>query len=1055
MPLFSGKSPFSKPLTSAQKSMANAYHMNEKTCVNHLIRQAKLSPTNINHIKKLATKLVQGARKTRLSKSGIDAFMVQYDLSSEEGIILMCLAEALLRIPDKHTADKLIRDKITQGEWQDHLGQSNSLFVNATTWSLMLTGKLIENPLLGPEKAKKTFKNLLKRQSEPVIRKATTHAMRILGKQFVLGQTIKEGLKRAKGQEKKGYRYSYDMLGEAAKTEDDAKGYLAAYVDAIHAIGKHQKTGTLIEKPGISIKLSALHPRYEVAKAASVMDVLYARLKKLAMLAKDYDIGLTIDAEEADRLELSLMLIEKLAKEPQLTTWQGLGLALQAYQKRAPFVIDYLAKLSAKTKRCFLVRLVKGAYWDAEIKHAQVEGFSGYPVFTRKSYTDVSYLACAKKLLANTEAFYPQFATHNAHTLAAVVEIAGENPDFEFQCLHGMGDALYDQVVGKANLNIPCRIYAPVGSHKHLLAYLVRRLLENGANSSFVNRLVDANTPIAALIGDPIAKASQFSGEPHPKIPLPKDIYGAARQNSPGVDLSSHQNLLTLQKMLERFENQTFNAKAASIKSTQLGIPILNPANNNEIVGHCVEADEKTVDLTFNKAKKAFKAWDRLGFEARATCIEKAADLLEENHDKFIYLAVKEAGKTYANAIAEIREAIDFCRYYASQARQHFATPISLPGPTGEKNELSLHGRGVFVCISPWNFPLAIFLGQITAALVMGNAVIAKPAEQTPLIASAMVALLHDAGIPKDIIQLLPGQGETVGQALVSHKNVAGVIFTGSTEVAKGIARTLADKKGPIVPLIAETGGQNAMIVDSSALPEQVVTDVVLSAFDSAGQRCSALRVLCVQDDIADTLLTMLKGAMDTLVIGDPNYLVTDIGPVIDIEAKNNLDAHIKKMKKAGKSIYQSPTSPNMTSGSFVLPTLIEISAFSELQREQFGPILHVIRFNTKKLDKLVNDINASGYGLTFGIHSRINETIDYLTKHIRAGNAYVNRNMVGAVVGVQPFGGEGLSGTGPKAGGPHYLPRLAVERTISVDTTASGGNASLMSLDVDENNPE
>ena len=1048
MLLLKENTPFNQPLTPLQLAIANAFHMNETTAVKHLITQAKLTPTEAKNTQKLATKLVKGARTARLKETGIDAFMVQYDLSSEEGIILMCLAEALLRIPDKLTADKLIRDKITQGEWKEHLGQSDSLFVNAATWGLMLTGKIIENPLLNQTKVKKTFQSLVKRQSSPVIRKAVTQAMRILGKQFVLGENIKSGLKRAKTQEKKGYRYSYDMLGEAAKTDKDAIGYFDDYMDAVHAIGKHQSTGTLIEKPSISIKLSALSPRYDVPQAATVMDVLYKRLVELAALCQEYDIGLTIDAEEADRLELSLMLIEALADDQRFANWQGLGLALQAYQKRAPFVIDYLAALSKRTKRRFLVRLVKGAYWDAEIKHAQVEGYSGYPVFTRKVYTDVSYIACAKKLFANPAAFYPQFATHNAYTLAAVLEIAKSNRDFEFQCLHGMGDALYDQVVGKSHLDIPCRIYAPVGSHEHLLAYLVRRLLENGANSSFVNRLVDENTPIADLVENPVTESEKLGGKPHAKIPLPENLYGTTRKNSKGVDLAAHATLLTLKKALEPFESMTFTTKPTTYKTLSKAMAVLNPANLNETIGTYHEATVADVNLSFDNATKACDVWDKQGAAKRAELINVAADLLEKHQDKFIYLAVKEAGKTYANAVGEIREAVDFCRYYAKEATEKYAIPLTLAGPTGELNQLSLHGRGVFVCISPWNFPLAIFLGQISAALVMGNTVIAKTAEQTPLIAGAMVSLLHEAGIPKEVIQLMPGRGETVGQALVDHKDVRGVMFTGSTMVAKLIAQTLAAKDGPISPLIAETGGQNAMIVDSSALPEQVVTDVILSAFDSAGQRCSALRVLCIQKDIADTVITMLKGAMETLVMADPKWLSTDIGPVIDLEAKKQLDAHIQSMKKTAMSVFQPDGTQKLPEGTFVPPTLIEIKALSQLKREQFGPILHFLRFDANKMDDLVDQINATGYGLTFGIHSRINETIDTLVANIHAGNTYVNRNMVGAVVGVQPFGGEGLSGTGPKAGGPYYLPKLAVERTLSVDTTAAGGNASLMSLD-------
>lgn len=1036
------------------QTVSDYWLVDEETIIRNLAEQAEVSHSQKEKIEYMASELVAQVRRERLSKSGLDAFMMQYDLSSEEGIVLMCLAEALLRIPDTLTADKLIADKLTAANWQQHLGKSESMFVNAATWSLMLTGKLIDRRKKDSQYFAKTLKNFLSNRSRPVVRRAVRHAMKVLGKQYVMGETIQAALKRARSSEKQGYRYSYDMLGEAARTMKDAEFYFKEYSDAINAIGKSDsaKLGNVKNNAGISVKLSALHPRYEIAQSDCVHKELYPKLLELMQLAKSYNIGLNIDAEETERLEVSLELMERLAHESSLDSWQGLGFVVQAYQRRASFVLDYLIDLAKRTNRRFMVRLVKGAYWDSEIKHAQEEGLENYPVFTRKCYTDVSYQACAKKLLAHSEQIYPQFATHNALSVATIVEMAGKYRDFEFQCLHGMGTALYDHVVGKDNLNIACRVYAPVGTHEHLLPYLVRRLLENGANSSFVNRIVDEKVPIEQLIEDPIKKAEKFKFKPNSHIALPKDIYGDSYMNSKGYNTNDYKTLEKLSKdMNKAFNGVNYVAKPlifnTEIKSEKYE-DVLSP-NTLDVVGKVVFATKKQAETAFNHALNAFDKWSETDAEVRAKALDKTADLLEKNMPKFMALAVKEAGKTLANAIAEVREAIDFCRYYANQARLHFKEPKTLPGPTGELNQISLHGRGAVVCISPWNFPLAIFLGQVTAALAAGNTVLAKPAEQTSIIAYEAVQLLYQAGIPKDVLQLLPGTGEEIGATLVNQPNVSGVIFTGSTEVAQIIQKTLVQKPGPIVPLIAETGGQNAMVVDSSALPEQVVQDVINSAFDSAGQRCSALRVLFLQSDVADNIIEMLKGAMKELVVGDSEKLKTDIGPVIDKEAQANLQAHIDKMAKEGKLIYQVEV-PKELKGTFIAPTVFEIDQLNSLKREVFGPVLHIVRFNAKDIEKVADQINSTGYGLTFGIHSRIEDTVNYFKKRIKVGNIYINRNIVGAVVGVQPFGGQGLSGTGPKAGGPLYLQRLAVEKTVSIDTTASGGNASLMTLNED-----
>ena len=1035
------------PLRAA---LRNDYRADETQVVRRLADQAQLPHDMLDRIAARARALVAEVRRQSHGHGGLDAFLHEFELSSREGVVLMCLAEALLRVPDAHTVDKLIADKIADADWQAHLGRSDSLFVNASTWALMLTGRVIRLEEGDTRDLTGALRRLVHRSGEPVIRGAVTRAMRILGRQFVMGRTIAEALERARPDEEKGYRYSYDMLGEAARTMADAERYFESYRQAIAAIGEAGAGKGPVAAPGISVKLSALHPRYEFAQRDRVMAELVPRLKALALEAKQVDMGFTVDAEEADRLDISLEVIEAVSGDPELAGWQGFGLAVQGYQKRAAALIDWLADMAARHKRRLMVRLVKGAYWDTEIKRSQELGFDGYPVFTRKVNTDVSFLACAKKLLADPDAFYPQFATHNAHSLAAILEMAGNGADFEFQRLHGMGELLYEQIVGADKLNLPCRIYAPVGSHEDLLAYLVRRLLENGANTSFVNRIQDEKLPIEEIVADPLAKVRRLGAVPHPNIPLPEALYGAERRNSRGIDLTDLQVMAPLAAdMAEAVRNGGWTAAPLVGGRVLNGAakPVLDPADRRRVVGEVTEAGPEQVEAALARAHRAAPDWDATPAEERAACLDRMADLMEAKRAELMALCIREAGKTMNDAVAEVREAVDFCRYYAARARADFAAPLGLPGPTGERNEIALHGRGVFACISPWNFPLAIFCGQVTAALAAGNAVIAKPAEQTPLIAAAAVRLLHRAGVPGDVLHLLPGDGPTVGGPLVADRRVAGVAFTGSTETARLINQTLAKREGPIVPLIAETGGQNAMIVDSTALPEQVVQDVLISSFQSAGQRCSALRVLYLQQDVADRMLEMLAGAMDELRIGDPSLLATDVGPVIDEEARDMLEGHAKRMTAEGRPIHRCALGEDTAHGTFVAPAAFEIDALSRLQREVFGPILHVIRYDGEKLDRVLEAINGTGYGLTLGIHSRIDSTVDYIHERLRVGNVYVNRNQIGAIVGVQPFGGEGLSGTGPKAGGPRYLHRFATEQTLSVDTTASGGNASLMSL--------
>ncbi len=985
-----------------------AYRADEAAAVRTLLAEAALAPVALAATQRLATSLAQGVRVARSTAGGVDALMLEFSLDSREGVALMCLAEALLRIPDPATRDRLIRDKIGRGDWRAHVGRSPSLFVNAAAWGLLVSGQLVDSRSDSALEAALT--SLLRKGGEPLIRRGVDLAMRLLGKQFVTGRTIAEAIGNAREREARGYRYSYDMLGEAALTAADAKRYLAAYENAIDAIGDASQGKGVYAGPGISVKLSALHPRYSRLQRERVLAELLPRLLHLAQHAARRDIGLNLDAEEADRLELSLDLFERLAADPALTGWDGLGFVVQAYQKRARAVIDCVVDVARRNRRRVMVRLVKGAYWDSEIKRAQVDGLDGYPVFTRKVHTDVAYLACARAMLAAPDAVFPQFASHNAFTIAAVHTLAG-NADYEFQCLHGMGESVYDQVVGADKLNRACRIYAPVGSHETLLAYLVRRLLENGANTSFVNRIVDPRVDIAELVADPVARAREFGGSPHPRIPLPAALY-RDRKNSQGIDFSDDSVLSALEIELNA---APAHADAAPLlaepqpNDRRERTSVTNPADRNELVGSVSEASLADVERAVALAADAGMSWARTAVADRAACLERAADLIEQERSVLIALAVREAGKTIPNAQGEIREAADFCRYYAAQARRELvsATP-----------------RGPMACIAPWNFPLAIFVGQVSAALAAGNPTLAKPAEQTPLVAAAAVALLHRAGVPPAALQLLPGRGETIGAALVADSRIAGVLFTGSTAAARAINSALARRNDDPV-LIAETGGQNAMIVDSSALPEQVVADAVTSAFDSAGQRCSALRVLCLQADIADGVLAMLRGAMAELTLGDPRRLDTDVGPVIDAEALAALTGHVARMRAAGAAVFELPLPAHCATGSFFPPTLIEIERIGQLDGEVFGPVLHVLRYREGELAAVIASINAAGYGLTHGIQTRIDETIEAVCAQIRAGNIYVNRTMIGAVVGVQPFGGEGLSGTGPKAGGPHYLRRL------------------------------
>ena len=1024
-----------------RRAISAATRLAETEAVPQLLPLARQTPADAQASNRLALKLARTLRerKSATGRAGlVQGLLQEYSLSSGEGVALMCLAEALLRIPDAATRDALIRDKIADGDWRRHVGRSPSLFVNAATWGLLLTGRLVATHTETGLSA--SLGRLIGKGGEPLIRKGVDIAMRLMGEQFVSGETIADALRHARPQEAAGFRYSYDMLGEAALTENDAQRYLADYRQAIDAIGRASAGAGIQAGPGISIKLSALHPRYGRAQYGRVMAELYPRVLALAVQAKDYDIGLNIDAEEADRLELSLDLLERLCFEPALAGWDGIGFVIQAYQKRCPAVVDFIVDLARRSRHRLMIRLVKGAYWDTEIKRAQVDGQRGYPVYTRKPFTDLAYLACARKLLAAPDAVFPQFATHNAHTVAAIHQMAGPSGyqpgQYEFQCLHGMGEPLYEQVVGAeaaGGLGRPCRIYAPVGTHETLLAYLVRRLLENGANTSFVNRIADPGIALETLVEDPVATVDRlaledgFAGMAHPSIALPAALYGDTRRNSAGMDLADEDTLRALNDVArgpEVMGEWSAGPMLADSGSHAEGTTtdIRNPADLQDLVGRVREASSADVDAAVESAVAAAATWAATPAAVRADALDHASDLLEADMTLLVGLLAREAGKTAANAVSEVREAVDFLRFYAARVRAGFAVDTHRP-------------LGPVVCISPWNFPLAIFVGQISAALAAGNPVLAKPAEQTPLVAAHAVRRLWQGGVPRAVLQLLPGRGETVGARLVGDARVQGVLFTGSTDVARLLQKSLAGRLGPggrPVPLVAETGGQNAMLVDSSALAEQVVADVMASAFDSAGQRCSALRLLCVQEEAADRIVAMLKGAMAESRIGNPADLAVDVGPVIDAEARDGIERHVQAMQASGRAVFRTAWNTDGAAtrcGTFVMPTLIEIDRVSDLEREIFGPVLHVLRYRRDDLDSLLAQINRTGYGLTLGLHTRIDETIARVVDAAHAGNLYVNRNMVGAVVGVQPFGGEGLSGTGPKAGGPLYLYRLLSQR--------------------------
>lgn len=1042
-----------KGADSLKAQISSCYSLDEAEWLLQLMTLAEPSAEEIAVIEKRATQLIEQVRRRDDAILMIDALLLQYSLDTKEGILLMCLAEALMRIPDTQTADALVRDKLSVADWTKHLSKSDSLLVNASTWGLMLTGKVVTLDSSENGTPKGVINRLVNRLGEPVIRKAMHQAMKIMGKHFVLGRTIEEALSNGRGYRTKGYTYSFDMLGEAALTAHDAQRYYDAYVQAIEVTGQCRDDTEKTSPSTISVKLSALHPRYEPGQEARVMTELYDSLLNLLKKARACGVGITIDAEEADRLELSLKLFEKLYRHPDVKGWQQFGLVVQAYSKRALPVLCWLAALAREVGDCIPVRLVKGAYWDSEIKLAQELGLSSdYPVYTRKEATDVAYLACARFLLSETVSglIYPQFASHNAHTVASILSMA-EHRNFEFQRLHGMGDALYNTIIEQESVAV--RIYAPVGSHQNLLPYLVRRLLENGANSSFVHRLVDTAMPVSDLVKHPVSVLKSYLSFANDRIPQPSDIFEPLRRNSTGININIESQWLPFQAAVKAHLKICYSAgpiiqgrrvETAHKHSVQC------PYQLDDQVGEIDWADTQHVDQAITVASNAWPDWSNRPINERADCLDRLAELLEDHQPEFVALCHREAGKTIQDSIDEIREAVDFCRYYAVQAREHF-TVKSLPGPTGELNELYLTGKGVFACISPWNFPLAIFIGQVSAALVAGNAVIAKPAEQAGLVAWRTVQLILEAGVPKDVIQFLPGDGYTVGAALVADERVVGVAFTGSTETAKQINRTLSTKEGAIATLIAETGGQNAMIVDSTALPEQVIVDVIHSAFSSAGQRCSALRVLYLQQDVADRMIELLQGAMAELSVGNPVLHETDIGPVIDGEARGHLQAHVNCMKQSAIVLAETPLSTDCNNGYFIAPVAFEIQSIRELNREHFGPILHVIRYASSELDRVIDEINGTGFGLTLGIHTRNEATAAYIDRRVGAGNVYVNRNQIGAVVGVQPFGGQGLSGTGPKAGGPHYLFRFATERTRSTNTTAVGGNATLLSLGVDE----
>ena len=1020
-------------------------YQDEADAVAALLAACPLDDTASALVQADAETLVRAARRSTKRQGVVESFLQEFSLGTKEGLALMCLAEALLRTPDQDTRDRLIAEKIGSADWASHLGHSDSLFVNASTWGLMLTGKLVDVDEDARRDVGGFLRRLVGRLGEPVVRQAVATAVGIMGEQFVLGRTIEEALKRARRED---VLCSFDMLGEGARTAADAERYERLYASAIKTVGEAAAGAGPERGHGVSVKLSALSPRYEAVQEARVWEELYPRLRRLAVLAARYDLNFTLDAEEADRLVLSLRLLERLANEAELGAWSGLGLVVQAYQKRAVAVVARVADLARASGRRIMVRLVKGAYWDSEIKRAQVAGRPGYPVYTTKAATDLSYLVAAKALIAASPALYPQFATHNAHTLAAVHHMAAEaGVQIEHQRLHGMGEALYTAARTRFGNDMVLRAYAPVGGHEDLLPYLVRRLLENGANTSFVHALLDDRVAARTVVGDPVAAVHAHPG-PHAKIPLPQDLYGPGRRNTLGRDLSMRAERDRLARASEALRPEMLSG--APIVGGDSGVasdPVYSPADRTRALGRTAEATSRDIERAFHLARKAQPAWDRLGGAARGRTLRAMGDALEREMDRLVALLAAESGKTLNDAVAEVREAADFCRYYAVLAEAQFGAPTVLAGPAGETNALELRGRGVFVCISPWNFPLAIFTGQIAAALAAGNAVLAKPAEQTPLIAAEAVRLFFAAGLNPDLLALLPGRGETVGAALTDHPELDGVAFTGGTSTAWAINRTLAARNGPIAPFIAETGGLNGMFIDTTALKEQVVDDVIASAIGSAGQRCSALRVLYVPKDSADLVIATLSGALETLVIGDGDDPSTDVGPVIDEDARRLLEEHVSRLRRDARIIVRRDVGELADKGAYFGPVIAEVPSPDFLEEEVFGPILHIYRYDPADLPKVAGALAARRYGLTLGVHTRIDAFAEQVRELVPAGNVYVNRSIIGAVVGVQPFGGEGLSGTGPKAGGPHALLRYAVERALSVNIAAQGGDPMLLNL--------
>ena len=1033
------------PLAALRAAINQAYLADENDCVAGLL--AELGTYDPVGVSDCAKTLVNAVRGKKDRQTVIEAFLHEYQLNSQEGIVLMGIAEALLRIPDSATQDLFLQEKLTHADWQNHLQHSDSVLVNLSSQALLFTRQFEEHVLLSERHWFPVFESVLTRIGAPLIRTALKQAMAYLAEQFVFAESIQHAVERS-GQDTT-YRYSFDMLGEAALTKEDAERYYQYYLSAIATLSGHARSADIYANPGISVKLSAFCPRYEPLQHLRAVEELTDKLLTLEQHARSANISLTVDAEESERLDMSLAIFAAIFTHPSLSGWHGLGLAVQAYQKRALAVIHWLAALAENQYKRIPLRLVKGAYWDSEIKRAQENGLSNYPVFTHKSVTDVSYLACSQLILSRPDVFYPQFASHNAHTLAAVYYSGKQHPGYEFQRLHGMGESLYHEIIENQHWQIPCRIYAPVGHYHELLPYLVRRLLENGANTSFINQLDQPDVSIEALVRDPVGLVKTSLNKT--SYVLPGSLYGGQRLNSQGLNLADPELLQQLQKDLNTLADRHWQALPIINGSRYSGEqhPVINPCDNRLTVGSVVYADKKTIEQALNGAAQAFAEWRLCPATTRADYLRKAADLLEQHRLELVSLCIREGGRTIKDALAEVREAVDYCRYYAQSALELFSVPLKLPGPTGEENLLYHYGRGVFVCISPWNFPIAIFIGQVTAALAAGNSVIAKPASQTALTAMRCVELLHQAGIPETVLQFLPASGGLVGQHLLPEPRVSGVAFTGFTETAQFINRQLAQHHQAIVPFIAETGGQNAMVADSSALLEQLVQDAITSAFNSAGQRCSALRVLFVQEEIADKAIAMLIGVMQELSIGNPGIYSTDIGPVIDKAARVLLNSHLAIMRQQAKVLYQLPLGNDLQHGSFFPPTLIEINALSQLTQEVFGPILHLIRYRSSKLEQVIDAINTTGYGLTLGIHSRIDANIKAIQQGVKVGNIYINRNMIGAVVGVQPFGGMGLSGTGFKAGGPDYLRRFAVEQTVTTNTAAIGGNASLLAKDL------